>query len=100
MKIVIVGASLGGLAAAACLLSGGTDKVSVRVLEKQSTRYKGTGAGIGIDDETLGELASIIPLEELMPKLATMRVKEERLAQGKTLLCSPLPFHAMIWKDM
>lgn len=57
-------------------------------------------AMIGIDDETLEELSAILPMAELRSKLAPLRVREERLVQGKILMCTEIRYHSMIWKDM
>ena len=99
-RVVVIGGSIGGLAAAACLHSAGF--ADVRVLERSSALQ--AGAGVGVDDASLAILKGLGVVGEggTLPKasLERMRWTEERTAAGKTLLRQPFPYCAVLYAEL
>ena len=97
-RVLIIGGSIGGAAAAACLRAAGFRDVLV------AERSEGLqqGAGIGMDDTTVAVLKGLgVPLAAVASGapsgavvLQRMRWEEERLVSGRTVLRQPLPYFA------
>ena len=96
-RVLIIGGSIGGAAAAACLRAAGFRNVLV------AERSDGPqpGAGIGVDEVTVAVLKGLgVPLAaaDKAPAggvvLQRMRWEEERLVSGHTVLRQPLPYFA------
>lgn len=90
MRIGIVGGSIGGLAAAACLQKAGFDNITV--LER-ATEHR-AGAGIGLDDASVGILkglglemmaASSSKKENSSEKRNSITVQSMRLTEERVL---------------
>ena len=96
--VLIIGGSIGGAAAAACLRAAGFRHV--QVVERSEGLQ--AGAGIGMDEATVAVLKGLgVPLAttatgspEGAVVLQRMRWEEERLASGHTVLRQPMPYFA------
>lgn len=106
-RVVIVGGSIGGLAAAACLRAAGFKHV--RVVERSHNVQP--GAGIGLDDASAAVLKGLGVLgsgnggsdasaRSSEPALCRMRWTEERLACGTVLLRQPFPGFAIRYSEL
>ncbi|KAJ8603669.1 hypothetical protein CTAYLR_010032 [Chrysophaeum taylorii] len=92
-RVVVCGGSVGGLAVAACLRRAGFE--SVTVLER-SVRL-GDGAGVGVDDASMGILLGLgVSLESL----ETTRWIEEVATTGETLFRAPYPYWSTRYADI
>lgn len=92
-RVLIIGGSIGGAAAAACLRAAGFRHV--QVVERSEGLQ--AGAGIGMDEATVAVLKGLgVPLATTATGylLQRMRWEEERLASGHTVLRQPLPYFA------
>lgn len=97
-RVLIVGGSIGGLAAAACLQAAGF--TNVRVLERSAGDQK--GAGIGIDDVSAAILKGLGVFGCTTKAVAVQRMRwtEDRLSCGKTLLRQPLPYFSSLYSEL
>ncbi|CAK7353534.1 unnamed protein product [Dovyalis caffra] len=84
-KAIIVGGSIAGLSCAHALISAGWD---VLVLEKSSAPPKGspTGAGVGLDNQTLQIIESWLPKPQLLQEITlplTIDQNQTKVGGGK-----------------
>ncbi|CAE8600706.1 unnamed protein product [Polarella glacialis] len=113
-RVLVVGGSIGGLAAAACLRAAGFQKV--QVLERSAPGAQPPGAGVGLDDATMAILKGLgVPCWAAVGSSAAaatsksaskamvvqpMRWTEERLACGRVLLRQPFPYFAALYAEL
>ena len=113
-RVVIVGGSIGGLAAAACLLSAGF--TNIKVLERNVSVQP--GAGIGLDDASAAVLKGLgVPLAAVsstcvtpeegkcpLPHVSVQRMRwvEQRTVgeDGRVLHRQPAPFTAVLYAEL
>ena len=103
-RVLIIGGSIGGAAAAACLRAAGFQHV--QVVERSSGLQP--GAGIGMDEATVAVLKGLgVPLAEASASapagavvLQRMRWCEERLVSGQAVLRQPLPYFAARYSQL
>eukprot|EP00929_Paragymnodinium_shiwhaense_P076385 TRINITY_DN39273_c0_g1_i1.p1 TRINITY_DN39273_c0_g1~~TRINITY_DN39273_c0_g1_i1.p1 ORF type:complete len:604 (-),score=84.47 TRINITY_DN39273_c0_g1_i1:309-2120(-) len=94
LRIGVVGGSMGGLAAAACLRRAGF--TNVQVFERSAVWQR--GAGIGIDDASMAILKGLGVLQ-LLGEGRTQRMRwcEERTSAGKTIYRQPMPYFSGLY---
>lgn len=100
-RFVIIGGSIGGLAAAACLRAAGFR--SVTVFERNPTSQQ--GAGISLDDASVAILRGLRIIDEdkvnrQQLSIQKMRWFEDRLANGTMLCRQPLPYSAVLYSEL
>ena len=95
-SVLVVGASVGGLATAACLRAAGFSRV--QVVEKVSQQQ--SGAGLGVDDVSIGILKGLGALTTKPPALQKLRWTEERTAEGHTISRQPFPYFAARYSEI
>lgn len=89
-RVVVIGGSIGGLAAAACLRAAGFK--DVKVMERSCIVQP--GAGLGVDDVSAAILRGLGVAGEEGEVLRLMRWMEERHADGRVIQCQPFPYFA------
>mmetsp|Transcript_33473 Transcript_33473/g.94726 ORF Transcript_33473/g.94726 Transcript_33473/m.94726 type:complete len:623 (+) Transcript_33473:71-1939(+) len=94
-RVVVLGGSIGGLAAAACLHAAGFSQI--QVFERSSSLLR-AGAGIGLDDASVAILKGLGALPSVA--LQRMRWTEERTPQGRVLTRQPLPYSAALYAEV
>lgn len=99
-RILIVGGSIGGLAAAACLRAAGFTKVQVF----ERCPGLGVGAGLGLDDASLGILKGlgVVGGSGTLPTASLQRLRwtEERTVEGQIFCRQPYPYCATLYSAL
>ena len=106
-SIMIIGGSIGGLAAGACLVAAGFNDV---IIMERTPESSVAGAGVGLDDASVAILAELVRRTDKcvtaegaegrgLPALQTMRWVEERLPSGEVLR-QPYPYFAAKYIDL
>jgi 2-polyprenyl-6-methoxyphenol hydroxylase-like FAD-dependent oxidoreductase len=93
-RVVIVGGSVGGMAAAACLHAAGF--TNVRVIER--SEHVQTGAGISMDDASTSVLKTLGIMGNVT--LQKMRYNEERHEDGTVLCRQPFPYCGVLYSEL
>ena len=91
MHILIVGASIAGLSAAASLRKAGIEKITVfeRLALPKEARRPRNGGGIGLHDESLEILRALdIQFVDYLP----LREQEDRDRTGRVIRRGDIPF--------
>ncbi|MEY3786520.1 MAG: hypothetical protein RLZ75_725 [Pseudomonadota bacterium] len=99
MHIIIVGASIAGLSAAASLRKLGFEKVTVfeRLAAPKEARRPRNGGGIGLHDDSMQILSDLgIQFDDYLP----MRGQEDRDRTGRIIRQGVIPFSAAYWGDL
>ena len=94
LKVGIIGGSVGGLAAAACLAKAGFQDVAVF----ERTTAEQSGAGISLDDASAAVLKGLGCASGL--RLQKMRWIEEKTRCGATLSRQPYPFSGVLYAEL
>ena len=99
MHILIVGASIAGLSAAASLRKAGIEKITVfeRLALPKEARRPRNGGGIGLHDESLEILRALdIQFDDYLP----LRDQEDRDRTGRVIRRGDIPFSSAYWGDL